>query len=294
MKYESFIPSFSEFLECLEEPFPLHIRVNRLKTSVEALVKTLRDRGVTPVPSARPQDGLFSLRGMANPGNSMEYFLGYLHPQAFTSCLASIILAPSRDSYVLDMCASPGGKTSHLSQLMANTGIVVANELVAKRRVALGHTLSRLGVLNTVMTCYQAQEFPHRHSFDYILADVPCSGEGRTWGAKIASYSWPASGKLVELQKRIILHGFDLLNKHGCMLYSTCTYNPEENEGVVDFLLKERDAVLLPINRDFQHEPGVLEWKGERFDSQLTAAARFYPHQTNSVGFFMARIAQQR
>ncbi|MFH1491085.1 MAG: RsmB/NOP family class I SAM-dependent RNA methyltransferase, partial [Pseudomonadota bacterium] len=73
-----------------------------------------------------------------------------------------------------------------------------------------------------------------------------------------------------------------------------CTYNPEENESVVDYLLKERDAVLLPVNTPLPHEPGLKEWRRRAYDRQVQRAARFYPHQIDSVGFFMARIGRKR
>jgi 16S rRNA C967 or C1407 C5-methylase (RsmB/RsmF family) len=100
-------------------------------------------------------------------------------------------------------------------------------------------------------------------------------------------------GRIMEVQKKIILRGFDLLNKGGAMLYSTCTYNPGENEGVIDFLLKSRDAELLPLNLDMDHEPGITAWEKERYDSHTAKAARFYPHRIESVGFFMARIGRR-
>ena len=103
----------------------------------------------------------------------------------------------------------------------------------------------------------------------------------------------PGRSKLVDLQKRIILRAFDLLKKDGILLYATCTYNPEENESVVDFLIKHREAALFPIHFDIPYEPGLLEWKRERYDRQLQGALRFYPHRVDSVGFFMARIGRK-
>jgi NOL1/NOP2/sun family putative RNA methylase len=233
---------------------------------------------------------------LKSPGNLIEYFLGHIHPQALTSCLASIVLSPGKNSYVLEMCAAPGGKTSHLAQLINNTGLIVANELYPNRHIPLGHTLERLGVLNTVITGYQAQEFPLKQRFDYILADVPCSGEGGFRKIKESSTYRETSEKqkLPDLQKKIILRGFDLLKEYGEMLYSTCTYNPEENESVVNFLLQNRDAVLLPLDAGFDSEPGILEWRDEKYDTELQKTARFYPHRINSVGFFMARIGRRR
>ena len=99
---------------------------------------------------------------------------------------------------------------------------------------------------------------------------------------------------LPELQKKILLRGFDLLAESGTMLYATCTYNPGENEAVVDRLLNERDADLLPIDVEFNTEPGLTEWKMDTYDKRLERAVRFYPHRVDSVGFFMARIGRRR
>jgi NOL1/NOP2/sun family putative RNA methylase len=294
-QYREIVPDFALFQEAIHSPLPAHIRVNRLKTSPEYIVRWLKEKGININRSAEPDDTLYTAQGLKSPGGLLEYFLGYIHPQALTSCLASIVLSPKKDSYVLDMCAAPGGKTSHLAQLMENTGLIVANELYNNRHAGLGHTLSRLGVLNTVVTSYQAQQFPLRHDFDFIMADVPCSGEGQFRKTNSSlKYSERRSKKgLPFIQKEIILRGFDLLKKGGEMLYSTCTYNPQENESVVDFLLKNRDARLLPVEILPGGEPGITEWRDEIYDKQISKTVRFYPHRVDSVGFFMARIGRK-
>jgi 16S rRNA C967 or C1407 C5-methylase (RsmB/RsmF family) len=193
------------------------------------------------------------------------------------------------------MCAAPGGKSAHMADLMENTGFMVCNDLFANRHVSLGHTLSRLGVQNSVVTGYQAQEFPLRQQFDYILADVPCSCEGRFRITPNDTQYRENRRKalLPDIQKKILLRGFDLLKTDGEMLYATCTYNPAENESVVNFLLEERDAELLPIHLGIAFEPGLSEWNSEIYDKRLKRTARFYPHHVDSVGFFMARIGQR-
>lgn len=195
------------------------------------------------------------------------------------------------------MCASPGSKTSHIAQLMNNTGLIIANELYPARQVALGNTFNRLGVLNTIITAYQAQEFPLKYQkFDYVMADVPCSGEGVFRIINDHSSYQERTGKeegLPALQKRIIERGFDLLKEDGQMVYATCTYNPEENESVVNCLLESRDADLLPIDLNIRHEPGLPGWKGEQYDIRLQRSIRFYPHRVDSVGFFVAKIGRR-
>ena len=296
-QYDEIIPDFPSFQESLYQPFPVHLRVNRLKSEPETLVRLLRDEGVSLIKIHEQYELLFHASGLDSPGDLLEYFLGQIHPQALTSCLASIVLSPKPDSYVLDMCSSPGGKTSHIAQLMNNTGLIVANELYPNRHIPLAHTLSRLGVLNCILTSYQAQEFPLTQQFDYVLADVPCSGEGRVrfgqGNPKKAASKTDIRPRLLETQKRIILRGYDLLKNNGEMLYSTCTYNPEENETAIQWLLDNRDAKLSSIDVGFPYEPGITQWKDKQYDKQVERTARFYPHRINSVGFFMARIGKQ-
>ncbi len=295
-RYYEIIPDFIFFQESLRNPFPTHLRVNRIKTEPVALVDSLKAKGIHLRSVTQKNDTLYLVPELNTCGNLLEYFLGHIHPQALTSCLASIALGPKHGACVLDMCASPGGKTAHLAELMNNTGFIVANELNFKRQIPLGHTLERLGVLNAVITGYQAQEFPMKHRFDYILADVPCSGEGRFRQTKEDLTYWEtvSKTKLPDLQKKIILRGFDLLKEGGEMLYSTCTYNPEENESVVNFLLKNRNAKLLPIHVGLDYDPGLIKWGNENYDKQLKRTARFYPHRIDSVGFFMARIGRRK
>jgi len=294
-EYRDFIPDFDSFLESHARPLPNHLRVNRLKISPVSLVGMLQEKGLSLKAVAVEDDSLVEAPRTLLPGKLLEYFLGYIHPQALTSCLASLVLAPRPNSFVLDLCAAPGGKTSHLAQLMGNTGIIVANELHRRRHAPLSHTLSRLGVLNAVLTAYPAQEFPLRERFDFIMADVPCSGEGRwRFSAKprVPDASKYRAG-IEETQKRVILRGFDLLKKKGIMVYSTCTYSPAENERVVDFLLKRRDAELVSFEHAPGMEPGIPQWGKEKFDGGVQRAGRFYPHQIDSVGFFMAKICKR-
>ncbi len=294
-RYREIIPQFPMFQKSLRRPLPTHLRVNRLKIDPVPLVNLMEEKGIYLKRDTDGDDSLYLASGLNSCGNMLEYFMGYFHPQALTSCLASIALSPKKGSYALDMCASPGGKTSHMAQLMDNTGLIVANDLYPSRHIPLGHTLERLGVTNAVITGYQAQEFPLRQHFDFVLADVPCSGEGRF--RKIHdTYEYKetkARYALPDLQKKIILRGFDLLKDIGEMLYSTCTYNPEENESVVDFLLKNREAEVLSVHTGFEYDTGITKWRENKYDKRLERTARFYPHRIDSVGFFMARIGKR-
>jgi NOL1/NOP2/sun family putative RNA methylase len=294
-EYRDIIPDFETFLESLKTPPRQHLRVNTLKIKTQVLLKALENKNVHLRRVLDSDETLYFAPEGSAPGKWLEYALGYIHPQALSSCLASLFLSPQPGSCLLDLCASPGGKTSHLAQLMSNDGLIVANEVQRRRHLPLSNTLSRLGVLNTVMTAYPAQEFPLRGKFDFIMADVPCSGEGTFRYGR--GRAWQGNrndrGRLSEAQRRIILRGFDLLKEGGQMLYATCTYNPRENESVVNFLLKNRDAEVLPITSPLPSSPGLFQWKKESYDRGIQRTVRFYPHLVDSVGFFMARIGRR-
>ncbi len=295
--YSDIVPDFEHFCSIISLPAPVNIRINTLRTNPEKVKEDMKKRGISMTPSGDREGLFYEIDDSISSGNLPEYFMGHIHPQALTSCIAASVLRPQKESMVLDMCSSPGGKTSHMAAIMSNTGLIVANELYSTRRIPLGHTLSRLGVMNCIYTGYQAQEFPLREKFDYVLADVPCSGEGRIRAGKntneIRKIRSPAGSRLADLQKKIILRGFDLLSEKGVMLYSTCTYNPVENESVVQYLLENRDAELLLVESDFQFEKGLTGWRGYEYDKSMERSARFYPHHVNSVGFFMARIGRR-
>ena len=294
-RYRDIIPDFADFLEALERPLPTHLRINRLKASPTRLTADLARQGIRLDRSHPDDDALVTAPGLENPGNLPAYFLGHIHPQALTSCLVAPALAPAPGGFVLDMCASPGGKTAHLAECMENRGLILANDLHTGRHPALAHNLSRLGVLNAVIAGYQAQQVPLRHRFHHVLADVPCSGDGRfrAVNGREPERRGPRVDRFPDLQKRILLRGFDLLDHGGVLVYSTCTYSPEENEAVLHHLLEERDAEILPLNPGLPFSPGIRRWGKNGYDARVERAARFYPHEVDSVGFFMARIGRK-
>ena len=129
-------------------------------------------------------------------------------------------------------------------------------------------------------------------SFDRILLDAPCSGEGtlRKEHALFAGATRQTIARLSNLQKRLIVRAYDLLRPGGTLVYSTCTFAPEENEAVVAHLLRERDARLLPAALPVTGHPGLDAWELERYPDVLRNARRFYPHDLDSGGGFLAQI----
>lgn len=290
--YQSFIPDFAAFRAALQAPVQCCLRVNTLRISPAALQERLVRQGLQVSTCAVLPD-LLLVDNLSQPGSLPEALMGYYQPQALTSALASHLVAPQPGERLCDLCAAPGSKATHLAQLMHNQGLIVANELRSKRLYMLEYNLKRLGISNVVTTVYPGQHFPLRQKFDRVLVDAPCSGEG--------NYRWDTQGRLLHarrlsgrlppLQTALLVRGFDLLTPGGHLIYATCTYNPEENEAVVQALLEQRpDAALEPFSLPYPHHGGLQHWKGTTYDASMAYCWRLYPHDTRSVGFFLAHI----
>lgn len=197
-------------------------------------------------------------------GSSLAYYFGYIYIQNKSSLLPPIYLLPQSGETVLDMCASPGGKTSFLAQLVGNSGLVVANEPKVKRLNTLRENLRHMNLLQTVTTNYPGERFPVlSQGVDKILLDVPCSG----WGAtNRPPEDQQTNGQkrlrpLIRLQKDLLGRAYKILNPGGKVLYSTCTTNVWENEQQILWACNRLGFELLklsPVN-DFVWEPAHLD-----------------------------------
>lgn len=289
--YADIIPDFHAFCQVLHTMSPRCLRVNTMRIRPAIVASMLAQQGYRVTPCSFAPE-LLLVEQLIRPGGLREVMLGYCQPQALTSALASLALEPRPGERVCDLCAAPGSKTTHMALLMRDQGTIVANDRHDKRLSMLEHNVKRLGLTNVITTRYAGQNFPLRHRFDRVLVDAPCSGEG--------TYRWDARGRLLNfrrsqgdlprLQTRLLLRGFDLLAEGGTLLYATCTYNPEENESVVQALLDQRPAALQPIPLEVPHCPGLSQWRTQSYDPAMEHCWRLYPHHVNSVGFFLARI----
>ena len=291
----SFIPEPEKFLASLRIPIPPYVRINTLKTPEEKAVSLLKGEGMDLVP-VEPIRPFYRAGGVTQLGNTKAYALGYIYPQGLSSSLPVLALAPKPEHLVLDMCAAPGGKTGHMAQLMGDMGTIVANDRLPGRITALTANLKRLGVTNTVVTMYRADNFPPGRIFDRILLDAPCSGEGRyrlTSDGLELMHRRTGKTDLPAIQKGMIIKTFDLLKDRGIMVYSTCTLNPEENEAVVSYLLNRREAAVMPWEPPLPWSHGLTGFKEKKYDPMCRNCRRFYPHQINSVGFFVAKILRK-
>ena len=290
-RYRSIIEDWEAFQRAAEMPMPYVVRANTLKIESSELYARLLDAGIDVIPYEWNGD-LFELA--EPPGRRIEHWLGFYYAQEAVQTLPVMALDPQPGETALDLCAAPGGKATYIAARMRNRGTLVANEPSGRRQMSLLANINRLGVLNTMVTAYQGENFPMQTSFDRILVDAPCSAEG-TLRKEPSLRNGASSGtiaRLARLQKRLILRAFDLLAAGGLLVYSTCTFAPEENEAVVAHLLQERDAQIVPFNSPIEASSGLLGWHGEMFPEQTKHCVRVYPHHLNSGGGFLARITR--
>ncbi len=293
-RYRDIIPDYAGFLTALEQPLPISIRVNTLKISPGPFQALMCEQGYDLEPVVGIEEA-FIFHRVEAPGATLEYFLGCYHIQGLTSMLPAKILDPRSGEIILDLCAAPGGKTTHLAQLMGDRGLVVANDFKPERTHVLRSHIDRLGILSVLVCCYHGQAFPLRRKFDRVLLDPPCSGEG-TYRAGLPptlSENPKVARHLVRVQKELLRQALSVLRPGGTLVYSTCTYAPEENEAVVNEALEDGQAELLPIPLPFAHSEGLTSWNDESYQPEMVKAVRFYPHQINSWGFFIAHLRKR-
>ncbi|XP_050089775.1 uncharacterized protein LOC126573973 [Anopheles aquasalis] len=286
-----------EFLEASELQRPVTIRTNSLKTRRRDLAQALINRGINLDPIGKwSKDGLVVYTSQVPLGATPEYFAGHYMLQGGSSMLPVLSLAPEENERILDMCAAPGGKSSHIAALMKNTGVLVVNDSNRERLHAVLGNFHRLGVQNAIVTCMDGIKFRDAmKGFDRVLLDAPCTGSGVI--AKDPSVKTSKTEidvqKCYNLQRRLLLSAIDCLSAKsktgGYLVYSTCSVLPQENEWVIDFALKKRNVRLVPTGIDFGVE-GLTRFGVQRYHSSMKLTRRFYPHTHNMDGFFVAKL----
>jgi len=297
---EKFLDMFSpsqtiEFLEANEAERPVTIRTNTLKTRRKELIASLQARGMRLEAMDKwSKVGLVVYHSSVPVGATPEYLAGHYMIQSASSFLPCISLNAQPGERILDLCAAPGGKTSYLAGMMKNTGVIFANDKRKDRLRALNANVHRLGVRNCVTTAYDGRQYPKvMTGFDRCLLDAPCTGLGVI--SKDPSVKMQRDEKeilaLAHLQRELLMAAVDCVDADaksgGIVVYSTCSVAVEENEAVVDFILKNRHVKLVSCNLQFG-VPGFVRWKQHRFHPSLALTRRFYPHTHNMDGFFVA------
>ncbi len=287
----------SQILETFDAPKNVTFRVNTLKSTPQQLEAKLTAAniefekidwdildGVYRIPNADKQ---------ALTQTSM-FYEGELYIQNLSSMIPPLLLAPRPDETVLDLAAAPGGKTLMLAGMMENTGWLSAVEMQRERFFRMCDNLKMQGVTNahTYMTDGRSVGKKCPEMFDRILLDAPCSSEARFKTHDPKSMSYWSIHKVKEtskLQQRMLLSAYDALKVGGRLVYSTCSFSPEENESPLNYLLKRHGEHLrtVPMELPFDNIQKPLErWGKEIFDERIQNAVRILPTDTID-GFFI-------
>ena len=222
-------------------------------------------------------------------GKSSDHATGLVYSQEPAAQMVAQVAAPSKGSRVLDLAAAPGGKSTHLLSYLDNTGLLVSNEINFKRSKVLVENIERFGAKNVVVTNTSADKLAKvfKNYFDLIVFDGPCSGEGMFRKDPDAIQYWHKDypSELAQLQKDILADGLKMLAPGGQLVYSTCTWSPEENEGVVAWILENYpDLELVAIPK--------LNGMSDGIDFPETT--RMYPHHFKGEGQFVAKFQDKR
>lgn len=315
---------FPAFLASYDAAPSVGLRVNTLKIMAEEFLR-LAPFDLSPVPwcpagfqvhpgssdpsaaavcAGRLRDGSRDLgRQGAAPGKHPYHAAGLYYLQDPAAMAVAELLDPQPGERVLDLAAAPGGKATHIAALMQGDGLLVANEIHPKRAWELAGNLERWGAHNAAIT----QETPERLAerfpgfFDRVLLDAPCSGEGMLRKSEVARREWePELVRGCALrQTGIIEQAASLVRPGGRLVYSTCTFNPEENEGTLArFLEAHHEFGLVELPRQLGFSPGRPDWLAEQAPGtseapgasriDLTRAVRLWPHLAPGEGHFIA------
>jgi NOL1/NOP2/sun family putative RNA methylase len=267
--------------------------VNTLRISVQEAKSELEKSGI-PLERVPFCPHAFLTNSGQRLGSLLWHSLGHYYLQDASSLVPALCLEPKPNETILDLAASPGGKTTHITQLMQDRGLLIAIDSDYRRMPALRYNLARLGITCCATGITKAESFSPGIRFDKILLDAPCSTDALVRQRPDALKGW--SPELVkrksELQKKIISNAFRLLRPKGTLVYSTCTSAPEENEEVVSFLLESEPGakIVKPEINGLKSRPGIQEWQGARYNHAVRDCLRIFPQDNNTEGFFIAKI----
>lgn len=289
--YPLVLNSFSQDRMC-------SVRINTLCTTLEAAVEYLSNGNIRFQRISWNQNALefMDLRSQEF-SRSPWVDQGKFYIQSLSSMLPAIVLDPLPKQRVMDLCAAPGSKTTQMAALMQNQGEIVAIDSVRSRFYRLKAVLQSQGAEIVQAKCLDGARYRSADLFDKILVDAPCSSETRFKSSDPETIGYWSIRKIKEMahkQKGLLLNACRLLKPGGTLVYSTCTFAPEENEAVVDWALRKLPGQikLLPIELEgVSRYPALLEWERKTFDTSISHCFRVLP-VNGMEGFFMAKLTR--
>lgn len=279
---------FEKYLTELQNPPVKAFRVNTDKISLEDFEK-INVFGAEKIPYV---DNGYYLN-FEKVGNHPYHHAGIIYVQEPAAMAPAECVEIEPDWFVLDMCAAPGGKSTQLKNKLGENGVLVSNEIISSRCKILTGNIERLGLKNTVVTCMDTEKLALRfeNTFDFVMVDSPCSGEGMFRKEEIAVDEWSEENVLMCAKRsaEILENAVKTLKSGGYIVYATCTFSLEENEMLIDaFLQNHPEFELVPANeRVVKATADGVKFEGYKCEN-IGFARRFYPHISKGEGQFMA------
>lgn len=284
---------YDKYLKSLDEKRYCGLRANTLKVSPHEL-KSLVDWDLEPVKWC---DCGFYYNEEIRPAKHPFYNAGlyYIQEPSAMSTGAAIDIQPG--DRVLDLCAAPGGKSTQAAAKLKGEGVLVSNDISASRCKALLKNIEVCGVKNAVITNETPDKLAERFEgfFNKIIVDAPCSGEGmfRKDDAAVRSWEEHKSEVCCELQRNILKNAAKMLTNGGIIAYSTCTFAPEEDEGMIwEFLSANKDFELLEVDKSLGFDEGRPEWV-ENGSEELKKCGRLWPYKVKGEGHFLCLMRKK-
>lgn len=271
------------------------IRVNLSKTSPEELIITLKIKYEISCERISSYKNILSVQDKNNLlGKTLEHILGYYYIQSFSSFIPPIVLNPSANDIILDLCSAPGSKTTELGEIMLNKGTIIANEIQMDRMKSLVYNIDRMNQMNAGVLHYKGEQLNtiYNEYFDKILVDAPCSGLGIVQ-KKIEVNDWwtlERVRRLSELQLKLLVSAIKMLKVGGEIVYSTCTLTVEENEMIIDKLLNKYPVEVRDFEIHIPAHEGITFYNNQKLNPSLTKAKRILSWEVNSDGFFIIKL----
>jgi NOL1/NOP2/sun family putative RNA methylase len=290
---EIFQSDYKKILNSFKKQPKKAIRINTLKANKGRIISLLEKRGYSFSPVPWSSYSFFVDKEPRPLSTTIEYLNGYFYIQDPTSLVPVIELAPTEENYVLDMAASPGGKTTHMAQLMKNKGVIVAIDVNKERMESLQSNINRMGVENTIIVRMDAKRVGELGiKFDKILLDAPCSSDGTIGKNPRLKRALRKEDYILypKVQRALIAAAKDVLKPGGTLVYSTCSMSPEEDEEVVEYAVENLGFRVLPLKLRKYFSSGFTRFFSKNHPGYLSKCGRIMPYQYNTQGFFIAKL----
>lgn len=267
-------------ISTLEDKPLFSLRLNLNKTNTEYFVSLFPDLKKHP----HIDEAFYFDKGQQPFGKNPLHDAGMYYIQDASAMIVVKLLDIKENDLVLDLCASPGGKSTQVASYLKETGLLLANDYSYKRAQNLSENIERMGITNTVVSCETTIKIASLFEgyFDKVILDAPCSGQGmfRKNEAMYQDWTYDKTLKLALLQKELIIDAYKCLKRNGILVYSTCTFAVEENEEVIKYLLENTNASIIEIKKEKDFDESI----------DLKGAIRLYPDKFQGEGHFICLI----